>query len=205
MKIQQSSLFAALAVFISGACIMSLEMLGSRLITPVVGATINVWTALLSVFLAGVAVGYSLGDTIADKKLSFRVLGGLFWGASFFVAQISALNAIMNGYFSETILPYWIVSLLYTATLLFVPAMLLGIITMYTIRLSVQKSQSIARINGILYAISTLGSLAGIVGTSFYLVPVFHTSTSIFFLSGTLFFSGTIFLLHGWHVNKVLD
>lgn len=205
MKTLQHSLLSAFAVFVSGACLMSLEILGSRLITPVVGATINVWTALLSVFLAGVAIGYSLGDTIADKKLSFGVLGSLFLGAAFFVFQIPSLNTVLNGYFSETTLPYWMISLIYTTLLLLVPAICLGAITVYTIRLSVQKSQSIGRINGILYAVSTIGSLVGIIGTSFYFVPFFRTSTTILFLSGALLFTGTTFLLHGWYVNKVLN
>ena len=205
MKTLQHSLLSAFAVVVYGACLMSLEILGSRLITPVVGATINVWTALLSVFLAGVATGYSLGDTIADKKLSFGVLGILFWGAAFFVFQIPSLNTVMNGYFSATVFPYWIVSLLYTTLLLLIPAIFLGAITVYTIRLSVQKSQSIGQINGILYAISTAGSLMGIVGTSFYFVPFFRTSTTILFLSAALFFAGIIFLLHSWYVNKVLN
>jgi hypothetical protein len=193
------------AVFVSGAAVMALEMLGSRLITPVVGATINVWTALISVFLAGIALGYSLGDTIADKKLSFKVLGYIFLGASFFVSQISLLNTAMNGYFSETTLPYWLVSLLYTTLLLLIPAVLLGAITVYAIRLSVKKNQDIGRINGTLYAVSTGGSLAGIIGTSFYFVPFFPISTILFFLSCTLLLSGGIIILHGWHVDKIFN
>ncbi len=205
MKTFQHFILPSFAVFVSGASVMALEMLGSRLITPVVGATINVWTALISVFLAGVAVGYSFGDTVADKKLSYKVLVGLFFGAAFFVSQIPQLNAIMNGYFSETTIPYWIVSLLYAPLLLFVPAVLLGAVTVYTIRLSAGKIQYIGRVNGTLYAVSTLGSLAGIVGASFYLIPVFPVSTILFFLTGALFFFGIIFFLHGWYVDKVLD
>jgi hypothetical protein len=188
MKILSQSILPALAVFLSGACLMSLEMLGSRLITPVVGATINVWTALITVFLAGIAIGYYLGDVIADTSLSLKTLGGLFLAAALFVSQISPLNAFMNGYFSETTLPYWVVSLLYTALLLFIPAMILGGITVYTIRLSLQKNQHIGLVNGILYAISTMGSLVGIIGTSFFLIPFFSVSAILFLFAEVLFF-----------------
>jgi hypothetical protein len=205
MKILQSFIPSAFAVFVSGASVMALEMLGSRLITPVVGATINAWTALISVFLTGIAAGYSLGDAVADKKISFKILGGLFLAAALFVSQIFSLNRFMNLGFSETELPYWLVSLLYTTLLLLAPAILLGAITVYTIRLSVQKSQRIGRINGLLYALSTMGSLVGIIGTSFYLVPFFPLRVILFFITGALAFTGSIFILHGWHVDKIFD
>lgn len=195
MKTVRSFVFPAFAVFVSGAAIMSLEMLGSRLITPLVGATVNVWTALVTVFLASVAGGYHIGDTIADKKLSSRILAGFFFGSAFFVSQISVINTIARELFSETTLPYWLLSLLYTALLLAVPAILLGSITMYTIRFSIEKEDDVGRKNGILYAISTIGSLAGIIGTSFYLVPYFGISTILLFFAAILSFVGVITLL----------
>lgn len=193
------------SVFVSGAAVMALEMLGSRLITPVVGATINVWTALISVFLAGIALGYSLGGRFADKKLSFRVLGNLFFLAAFFVSQVPTVNHLLNGVFSEAELPYWITSLVYTSLLLFLPAVLLGAITVYSIRLSVYGSSDIGKQNGILYAVSTIGSLAGIIGASFYLIPFYPVTTILLVLAGALLCTGSVLALHGWYVDKVFD
>ena len=205
MKTLRVSIFPAFAVFISGTCVMSLQILGSRLMIPTLGATINVWTALISLFLVGIAFGYYLGDIIADKILSFKVLGSLFILVALFVSQISFLNLLVSSYFLETTLPYWIVSLLYTTLLLFIPATIFGTITIYTIRLSLKKSQNVGRINGFLYAISTIGSLFGILGTGFYLIPFLNISTILLILSSTLFLSGIIFLLHGWYIDKILD
>lgn len=205
MKTRHYFIVPAISVFVSGAAVMALEMLGSRLITPVVGATINVWTALISVFLAGIAVGYSLGDILADKKLSFQTLGCLFFGAALFVSQIVWLNHSLNNNFSESTLPYWVVSLLYTALLLFVPAVLLGAITVYSIRLSVRRISRVGRMNGTLYSISTLGSLLGIIGASFYLVPIYPVSMILLFLAGVLLIVGAAVFLHGRYVDKILN
>jgi MFS family permease len=197
--------FFALAVFLSGASVMTLELLGSRLITPIIGATINVWTALISVFLVGISVGYAFGDKMADKNISRKTLGLLFITAGLFVSIVSPLNVVLNDYFSETTIPFWVLSLLYTTTLLFFPAALLGSITVYTLRIALRENSSVGKTNGTLYALSTLGSLAGILGTGFYLVPFFTVSNILFFLSCVLILFGSIALLHGWYVDKTID
>jgi hypothetical protein len=197
--------FFALAVFLSGGSVMALELLGLRLITPIIGATINVWTALISVFLVGISVGYSFGDKMADKNISHKTLGLLFITAGLFVSIVSPLNIVLNDCFSETTLPFWILSLLYTTLLLFFPAVLLGSITVYTLQIALRENSSVGKTNGTLYALSTLGSLTGILGTGFYLVPVFTVSNILFFLSCVLILFGLIALLYGWRVDKTIN
>ena len=61
-------------VFISGAVVMILEIVGSRIITPFVGTSLFVWTSLIGVILASLSLGYWWGGRIADRNPTFQTL-----------------------------------------------------------------------------------------------------------------------------------
>src|SRR5215475_8579314 len=61
--------------FISGAIVMSFEMLGSRYLAPYFGSGIYTWAALISTVLAALCVGYFIGGALADRRPSAAVLG----------------------------------------------------------------------------------------------------------------------------------
>jgi len=79
------------SVFVSGAVVMSLELLGSRLLAPVFGNSIFVWGSLIGVALSALSVGYYLGGKIADVKPSFHVLCLLIFGAGLLVLALPAI------------------------------------------------------------------------------------------------------------------
>lgn len=58
-----------LTVFLSGALVMVLEMAGARVLAPHVGTSAVVWTSLIGVVLACLAVGAWAGGRLADKNL----------------------------------------------------------------------------------------------------------------------------------------
>ena len=55
-----------LIVFISGAILMSLEIVGSRVLSPYFGNSVFVWSSLISVFLMSLSFGYHLGGKLSD-------------------------------------------------------------------------------------------------------------------------------------------
>ena len=61
-------LFIYTAVVICGASVLALEILGTRLIGPVFGVSLYLWSALIGVTLAALSVGYALGGRLADKN-----------------------------------------------------------------------------------------------------------------------------------------
>ena len=74
---ETSPAFAAtiyLAAFITGAIVMSFEMLGSRYLNPYFGSGIYTWAALISTVLIALTAGYFLGGTLADRTASLAVL-----------------------------------------------------------------------------------------------------------------------------------
>src|SRR2546421_2360123 len=64
-----------LVAFVTGAIVMSFEMLGSRYLNPYFGSSIYTWAALISTVLAALCVGYFLGGWLADRRPSPRLLG----------------------------------------------------------------------------------------------------------------------------------
>ncbi|WP_337519128.1 fused MFS/spermidine synthase [Desulfovibrio sp.] len=55
--------------FCCGALVMVLEMVGARVLAPHVGTSAVVWTSLIGVVLACLAVGAWLGGRLADRHL----------------------------------------------------------------------------------------------------------------------------------------
>ena len=57
-----------LSVFLSGGVVMVLEVLGTRLIAPIYGTSMHVWSALIAVTLLSLSVGYWLGGLLCDRR-----------------------------------------------------------------------------------------------------------------------------------------
>ena len=61
-------------VFLTSAAVMVIELLGTRLIAPFYGASLYVWTSVISVTLIALAMGYFVGGRwlIEQKKQVWR-------------------------------------------------------------------------------------------------------------------------------------
>src|SRR2546422_10228416 len=56
-----------IVVFGSGAVLMALEIVGSRILAPYFGSSVYVWGSLISIFLAALSAGYYFGGVAADR------------------------------------------------------------------------------------------------------------------------------------------
>src|SRR6266478_1579730 len=85
-----SSTFRAIVyggAFVTGAIVMSFEMLGSRYLNPYFGSGIYTWASLISTVLAALTAGYFAGGRLADRYPSARVLGAaVLIGSAFILA-----------------------------------------------------------------------------------------------------------------------
>jgi len=57
-----------LVVFCCGAAVMVLEIVGARILAPFLGASIVVWTGLIGVVMASLAVGYWQGGMVLTDE-----------------------------------------------------------------------------------------------------------------------------------------
>src|SRR5438876_8636612 len=87
-----------LVAFVTGAIVMSFEMLGSRYLNPYFGSGIYTWAALISTVLAALTAGYFLGGWLADRTASATVLGSTVLIASLYLLALPG--------FAEAVLEY---------------------------------------------------------------------------------------------------
>src|SRR3954469_22304399 len=62
-------------IFVTGAAVMVIEIVGTRIIGPVFGVSLFVWSALLAVTLGSLAIGYYAGGVLVDRRPTARLLG----------------------------------------------------------------------------------------------------------------------------------
>jgi len=159
-----------LLVFSSGAMVMALELVASRILTPVFGSTTYTWGSLIGVILAGLSLGYFLGGKIADKNPRFQKICSIIFSAGLYTIFIPFLAPSVLG-FSISVFPAsQYTSLLATFVLLILPTTLLGFVSPYSIKLATHTLKRVGNISGNLYSLSTIGSIVGTFLTSSVLI-----------------------------------
>lgn len=170
-------------VFVAGYLIMSLELLGFRLLAPYFGNSIYVWGSLIGLILATLSVGYFLGGWLADKFADEKILLWLFGGASAFLLFALFLYQPILEYLSGLSVIWG--SLTATFLIFGVPMVALAGVSPVVIKILAEKERT-GFSAGSVYALSTLGSLLGTFLTAFILIPYFGsrlTLYSCFFLA----------------------
>lgn len=175
--------FLLLTAIVCGALVMVIEILGSRVIGPFFGASLFVWTSLITVTLIALAIGYAAGGIFSDKKVSPDYLYGIILLAGVLVLLIPFLK----GAVLRTVLPLGLRSGAFISSLvLFGPSLfLLGCVSPYLIRIAANETNNIGRTVGVFYAISTMGSFLGTILTGFIFIAYFEVS-QIFSVIGLL-------------------
>jgi spermidine synthase len=168
-----------LLVFVVGSASLGAEIAAARLMAPFFGASTIVWANTIGIVLVSLAVGYWLGGRFADRHPHKRglctlvLLAGLAVAAIPFAADpfldvsVDALDEVSAGAF--------VGSLLAVTVLVAPPVILLGAASPYAIRLAVERVEESGSVAGRLYAISTIGSLAGTWASALLLVPLVGT------------------------------
>ncbi len=159
-------------VFICGALVMSYEILGSRVLAPNFGGSVFVWGSLISVFLAGLSGGYYLGGKVADINPSTKKLAGIIIIPGIMFLTFPLYGSMISDWIFEMDLGIRLSPLLASMLLFLIPAVFLGMVSPYTVKLMICSLHTSGSTVGTLYALSTLGSIVGTLLTSFYLITV---------------------------------
>lgn len=161
-----------LVVFICGALVMSYEILGSRVLAPNFGSSVFVWGSLISVFLGGLSAGYYLGGKLADIKPSTKKLGIIILVPGVMFIAFPMYGTAVCDWIFEMDLGIRSGPLLASLILFFLPSVLLGMVSPYTVKLMICSLHTSGTTVGTLYALSTFGSIVGTLFTSFYLITL---------------------------------
>ncbi len=168
--------FLEIVVFLCGAVVMIYEIAGSRVLGPYLGTSIFIWTSLIGIILGSLSLGYWVGGRLADQKPTF---GALAWIILLAAVCIGITTLLEKPFLAH--LPRFISGLKWqsvTASIfLFAPASIfLGMVSPYAVRLKIKELQTSGTTVGQLYAISTVGSIAGTFAAGFYLIPAMGTT-----------------------------
>jgi spermidine synthase len=166
-----------LIAFVTGAIVMSFEMLGSRYLNPYFGSGIHTWAALISTVLGALTVGYFIGGWLADRRPSVVVLGGTVLIGSLYMLALPAFAQPMLERMLAGIDDIKTGSLLASVAILFFPVTFFGMYSPFAIRLMLRSATRSGTISGAVYGISTVGSIAGTLGTTFFLLPSMGSRT----------------------------
>jgi spermidine synthase len=162
-----------------GAASLGAEIAAARLLAPWFGASTIIWANTIATVLVALSIGYWLGGRLADRDPSLPGLSRVvliaavllaavpFVAGPFLRVSVEALDRVEAGAFAG--------SLFAVLVLVATPVLLLGTVAPYAIRLSVRSVEEAGRVAGRLYAISTLGSLAGVFLSALLLIPLIGT------------------------------
>jgi len=177
--------YLVITVFFSGMCVMILEMAAVRAAAPYFGQSNYIWTNVIGVILASLAVGYFVGGRFIDRVPRPGVLFGVLLAGGL----LSMLLPLLIRPVCRWLMPvdlavegaatvFTLASLAGTIILFAPPILLLGMVSPMAIRL-LATPDAIGNASGRVFAASTIGSLVGTFGTTFVLLEAFGTRMTI--------------------------
>jgi spermidine synthase len=169
LRLARERPLALATVFLTGAGVLVLEIAGSRVVAPLYGSGLYSWSALISVTLASLSLGYWAGGRAADRRPDPVLFhSGIFVAGLLVVAIPWAARVVLR--ITEPLDPR--LGVLFSAALLFFPALtLLGGVTPFAIRLARPPAGEVGAVSGLFFAVSTIGSLLAALVTGFVLIP----------------------------------
>lgn len=192
-------------VALTGACVLVIEVVATRILSPYYGNTIFTYSSVLGMVLAALSFGYYFGGRWADRKPS----EGLFYG----IIASSGLSVFVLHGLTLTLLPSVGYSfsmrsgpVVFSIILFFVPGLILGTLSPFGIKLQEKRfpNVGIGSLTGEIFFWSTLGSIAGSLLTGFYFIPSFGLDKIMIGVAITLLLLGIIPLLRMGIKKKII-
>jgi spermidine synthase len=161
------SFAAGALVFVTSAAVLVLEILAGRLLAPYVGVTLETYTGIIGVVLAGISLGTWYGGRLADQRDPRRTLGPLLvLGGALALLSIPAIRIVGAANLGGG--PVGIVTLALVG--FFAPAAVLSAVPPTVVKLRLDDLAETGRVVGRLSALGTAGALVGTFTTGFLLV-----------------------------------
>jgi spermidine synthase len=167
-------------VFISGMTSLAAEFGASRLLGNVFGSSNPVWAAIIGLILIYLTMGYFLGGRWADRSPYPKTMYTILAWAAFTLGVVpyvaspvlrAAATAVDN-------LRIGIIAGAFAGVLILfsIPVTLMGMISPFAIRLSINDYGQAGKIAGRIYGVSTIGSFIGTFLSTLLLIPTIGTT-----------------------------
>ena len=194
--VRWSTRLAYPVVFLSGFVFLLLEITAGRLLAPAIGFSLETWTGIIGVVLAGQAIGDAIGGRLVDRHPRPRLLAGSLAAGGMAVLLMPMLSVAARGLLPAA--PIMVRVIVTSALILLVPSLLLAAVSPIASRLTLRAVENAGRTIGRLSAVSTVGSVLGVVVGGFVLLQEFGVRAIVFS-------SGTVLVLLGAMVALVSD
>lgn len=165
--------------FALGFLSMGFQLVGTRLLAPYYGSSILIWAVVISTFLTAFSLGSVVGgflsgcSPLVKKRGCFVVIGTVALG----LAQTGFLGRWWLGLLENSV-PALLPGLVLACLILFLlPVGALAALPPLTIQEVSRRGLEPGLASGLVYGISTLGNISGVMVTAFYLIPGFPLST----------------------------
>jgi MFS family permease len=202
---------AVLLVFLGGFAVMVLEIIGARYLAKDFGGSFYVWISQIGVILIALALGYAIGGALADRFQRATFLALPLAAAGLFILLIPnftppLLEAIvMRHPLTGEIPPLWqkLDPVLGSTLVFFLPCFVLATLPPYMIRLAARQLEHVGAVSGLIYAASTVGSIAGVFVSGYVLID-YLAVPDIFRATGllTIFLAGLSLAMDRWLVQR---
>ncbi len=176
-----------LIIFLLGAIYMILELVCSRILAPFFGTSNLVWTSVIGIILLSSSVGNFLGGIIADRDSSKRNIQLILLFTGVFILLIGIIQKETLLFVANNIKDIKVGAIISTIILFFIPSMLIGFLSPILIKLKLNDLSRAGKTSGIIYALSTLGSITGTFAGGFFLIPSMGSIEILYLLSTCIF------------------
>lgn len=158
-------------VFATSAAVLILEILAGRLLAPYLGVSLEVFTGIIGVILAGISVGAWAGGRAADRNDPRRLIGPLLVAGGLTAIAAPLIIDLVGPATSTGALSIVILSFLG----FFAPAAVLSAIPPIVVKIRLNSLQETGSVVGTYSAIGTAGAIFGTFVTGFVLITAFPT------------------------------
>ncbi len=149
---------------------MAVELMGAKLVAPFYGNSLYVWTAVLTITVLGLTLGYYAGGRLSKNRPSETALFVILGISAVLVLALPLTASIAIALTRGMDL---IVGICVTCLLLLLPPMLcFGIVGPTVVRLMSSQLETVGKTAGTVYFTSTLGGIAVAFLLGLYLIPV---------------------------------
>jgi spermidine synthase len=194
MKISNKEILYVFSSFIAGFSVMTVELISSRIVAPIIGSSVFTWTSVIGITLLGMSVGSFIGGKIADKTQGNKSISLILLSSAILIFLIPTL-AENTGFITTSSDSILKLNLLLSIYLFMLPATTLGMIQPMILKKYADDFSKIGSKYGILSAVWSIGSVLGIFLTGFYFISNIGSKETIYLISLILFLLGVIFAI----------
>ena len=175
-----------LTSIICGFCLMALEILGGRLLYPSFGSSIDVWAAIITVFILSLSIGYVIGGRIADRSRDNLPLAWIILAAGCIYLTLPSYALRVSEAFGAAMGDLRFGVLVGGLALFLLPSLLLGMVSPILVKLAFVSAERVGRTTGTLYAIGSIGNVLGILITDYVLLEYVPLNATLIYMGAVL-------------------